>query len=86
MTTYTESMTVPALRAELRRLRDINAPFSERNAISDRIEQMERENPSPRAPSGPRACCDAGSIHYDCTCRYVVRCPVHGETHRGTHD
>ncbi len=81
-----EGMTVPELKAELWRLRSENAPFKERNRVSDRIERLERENPTPRPYHGPTPCCAAGSIHYTCTCAYVIRCSVHGEQHRGTHD
>lgn len=81
-----ESMTVQELRAELWRLRDTNAPFKDRNAISDRIERMERENPTPRPYYGHRACCSVGVVHHNCTCAYVIWCSVHGEKHHGTHD
>lgn len=79
--------TVVTLRAELRRLRDVGAPYRARVAVQDAIRVAERmEGPTVRAVP-PRACCAAAVVvSYGCTCGYVTRCAEHGERHNGTHD
>ena len=79
--------TVVTLCAELRRLRDVNAPYRARVAVQDAIRDAERmEGPVVRVVA-PRACCAAAVVvSYGCTCGYVTICAEHGKRHNGTHD
>lgn len=79
--------TVVTLRAELRRLRDVGAPYRARVAVQDAIRAAERmEGPTVRTVA-PRVCCAAAVVvSYDCTCGHVTSCAEHGVRHNGTHD
>lgn len=80
--------TAAALRAELRRLRDVNAPYRARVAVQDAIRVAELvDGPTVRRLPATVACCaKAVVVSYGCTCGHVTRCAEHGERHNGTHD
>ncbi len=79
--------TVEQMKARLWTLRMAGGRnYAARAQLGDAIRRAERANPpAPPAPTFAR-CCAAGVVAGGCTCSYVVRCPIHGEKHHGTHD
>jgi hypothetical protein len=52
------------------------------NRLNAAIEEIAEK---PRSRVDPLACCAAADF-LPCGCAVAFRCPIHGDTHRGTHD